>query len=187
MTTKIKICSDAALLVGCAPIADFSDDNTQARLVYNLFEDVKDSLLRSHPWNFAIKRTKLSPLADVPAYGYKYKFNTPSDLIRLLSIDSPAIGLDFKLEGSHILTNINSLNLRYVFRNDDISTWPSDFISAVKYELASQIAFPITKSDSIKQSLEQKAQYKLTIAKLANSLENPSQRLVSNPLLYARY
>lgn len=187
MVTKVKICSDAALLVGSTPIADLSDNTTPARLTFNLFDDVRDYLLRSHPWNFATKRVKLSPLVSKPAYGFKYEFNTPSDLIRLISIDSLTIGVDFKLEDCHILANVNSLNLRYIYRNDDVSTWPADFIAAVKYELASQLAFPIGKSDSLRASLEQKAQFSLVVARSNNGLENPSQRLTSNPLLNARY
>lgn len=187
MTTKVKICSNAALLVGCTPIADLTEDSTQARLILNLFDNVRDDLLRAHPWNFAIKRVTLSPLTTKPNHGFNYEFNAPSDNLRLLGVDSLHIGLGFQFEGRKILSNANTINLRYVFRNEDVSTWSPDFISAVQYELASQIAYPIAKSDSLRQTLEQKAQYKLVIAKSNNAMENPSQRIQSNPLLAARY
>lgn len=187
MAAKIKICSDAALLVGSKAISDETDNTTQALLTLNLFDDIRDNLLRSHPWAFATMRVKLSPLTKAPPYGYKYEFIVPADLLRLISIDTPQIGLDFRFEGRAILANVNSLNLRYIFRNDDVSSWPPDFISAVKYELATQIAYPITKSEALRQALEQKAQYALIVAKSNNSLENPSQRMPKDPLMQARY
>lgn len=187
MTTKVEICSDAALLVGSPPISDLSTNAPSVILTSNLFDDVRDNLLRAHPWNFSTKRVKLSPLVGKPPYGYLYEFKVPSDLIRLISIDSDHIGLDFRYEGGSILANASSLNLRYIFRNEDASTWPPDFISAVRYELAAQLAFPITKSDSLSQMLAQRAQYALTIAKSNNALENPSQILPRDPLLKARY
>jgi len=187
MASKVSICSGASLLVGAAPFSDMSDSTTSARLTLNLFDDVQDDLLRAHPWSFATKRVKLSPLASKPAYGFKYEFNTPSDMIRLLSIDNFYVGQNFKLEGGRILANVSALDLCYVFRNTDISTWPSDFVNAVKYELASQIAYPIAKSDTLRQTLEQKAQYKLMVAKANNAMETPSQHFKINPLLQARY
>lgn len=187
MASKVSICSGASLLVGAAPFSDMSDNTTSARLTLNLFDDVQDDLLRAHPWSFATTRVKLSPLASKPTYGFKYEFNIPSDMIRLLSIDSFYVGQNFKLEGGRILANVSALDLCYVFRNTDVSTWPSDFVNAVKYELASQIAYPIAKSDTLRQTLEQKAQYKLMVAKANNAMETPSQHFKINPLLQARY
>jgi len=187
MSSKTSICSGAALLVGAAPFSDFHENTTAARLTLNLFDDVQDDLLRAHPWKFAIKRAKLSPLASKPAYEYQYEFITPSDMLRLLRVDEPYFGADFTLEQGRILANVNTLSIMYVFRNSDVSTWPSDFVSAVKFELAAQIAYPIAKSDTLRQTLEQKAQYKLMLAKHNNAMETPQQRITSNPLMSARF
>lgn len=187
MSSKTSICSGAALLIGAAPFSDLHENTTAARLTLNLFDDVQDDLLRAHPWKFATKRAALSPLASKPAYGYQYEFNTPSDMLRLLRVETPCFSPDFTLEQGRILANINTLNISYIFRNTDVSTWPSDFVSAVKFELAAQIAYPIAKSDTLRQTLEQKAQYKLIIAKNNNAMESPQQRITSNPLMSARY
>ncbi|MDF7671157.1 hypothetical protein PT276_08135 [Orbaceae bacterium ESL0721] len=186
MATKVGICSNAALLVGDIPIADLTDDTLPARLTLNLFDSVRDALLRAHPWSFAIKRVKLSPLATKPIFGYPFEFNTPSDMLRFVSLDNKH-GLDFKLEGRKILANQPSINIIYVYRNEDVSTWPPDFIETVTYELAAKIAYPIANSDTLRQSLKQEAQYCLAVAKINNAIENPSPRLQTNPLLSARY
>lgn len=187
MVTKVTICSDAALLVGSPPISDLTDDTTEARLTSNLFEMVRDELLRYHPWSFAVKRVELSPISTPPPYGFKYIFNCPFDMLRLLSIDSTEICTDFALENRKILTNISSVKLRYVYRNEDAASWAPDFVSIVTYELASQIAYPIAKSDALRQTLAQQAQYKLMLAKANNGMELPSQEIHGNILLAARY
>lgn len=187
MSTKIKICSDAALLVGSSPVASITDDTTQARLTLNMFEGVRDEMLRAHPWHFATKRVALSPLVGSPPFGFKFAFNTPADMLKFISVEDPEIGVHFKLESRKILANKNAINIIYIFRNEDISTWPPDFIAAVTYELASRIAYPITKSEAVKQSLEQKAQFKLAIAKINNGQENASLKFRDNPLLWSRY
>lgn len=187
MATKISICSNAALLVGAAPIANPTDNTTAARLTFNLFDLVRDDLLRSHPWNFATRRVRLSPLTSKPAYGYLYEYNLPADCLRILGVDYPLTSSDFRYEGGLILTNTDSLNLRYVFKNEDVASWSPDFVSVVTHTLASLIAYPIAKSDTLRQTLEQKALFKAQIAKANNGLENPSQRFINNPLMQARY
>lgn len=187
MPTKVTICSDSSLLVGGNPIADLTDDTTEARLTSNLFEMVRDDLLRAHPWTFAIKRVDLSPLSTPPEYGFRYAFNCPSDMLRLLSVDNAQMGIHFVLENRKILADIASIRLRYVYRNEEVAGWAPDFVSTVTYELASQIAYPIAKYDSLRQTLAQQAQYKLMLAKANNGLEIPSQGIQGNPLLDARY
>lgn len=187
MATEVSICSSAALLVGCSPISDLSDASIEAQLSSNLFELVRDKTLRAHPWAFATKRVKLSSTTSTPIYGFSHEFNTPSDMLRLLSVDSDHIGLNFRLEGRKILANSDTINLRYVFRNTDISSWTSDFIHVVTLELAAQIAYPIHKSDSQRQILTQQAMYAMSLAKAVNAQENPSQRLGNDPLYASRF
>lgn len=186
MATKVTICSNAAILVGSKPIADLTEDTTEAQLTSNLFEIVRDELLRSHPWTFSIKRINLSASITKPAYGFKHEFNCPSDMLKLISVDN-IYNIDFIFENKKILANQSSISIRYLYRNEDISSWAADFISALTYELAAQIAYPIAKSDSLRQTLLQKALYELRIAKSNNGFENPGQGINDNPLLSARY
>lgn len=184
MANKTSICSDAALFLGSSPISDLEENTTQAMIFSNLFDDVVNDLLRVYPWSFALKRVRLSPLTSGPAFGFKYEFNVPSDLIRLMAV-YPKI--PFKLESNKILADINSISVLYVFKNENIDAWSPDFIMAVKYQLASQAAYPITKSDSRVQTLEQLAQRKLAIAKQNNSFENQPQSIDGDFLLSARF
>jgi hypothetical protein len=49
MATDVSICSNALLMLGDGPISDFTTVNDRTRLCANLFPQVRDAVLRSHP------------------------------------------------------------------------------------------------------------------------------------------
>jgi len=80
MATSVSICSNALLRLGAQTIASLSESNDRARLAANLYETVRDSTLRSHPWNCAVKRVVLAPDTDVPAFDFAAQFTLPRGL-----------------------------------------------------------------------------------------------------------
>ena len=54
MATEVSICSNALRKLGDSPITALTEDTERARLCNALYEPARDSLLRSHAWNFAI-------------------------------------------------------------------------------------------------------------------------------------
>lgn len=90
MATGVSICSNALLMLGAQTINDFADQLNldRAKLCANLYPTVRDDMLRSHPWNCAIKRAVLAPDAVAPAFGYTYSFELPADFLRVLEVGS---------------------------------------------------------------------------------------------------
>ncbi|MDF3613690.1 hypothetical protein P3S34_26705, partial [Enterobacter hormaechei] len=89
-------------------------------------------LLRAHPWNCAIKRVVLSPVSGAPVFGYGYQFSLPGDLVRVLSVGEPRDDIDYRIEGSRLLANIDVIRLRYIFRNEGESTWDSALVDVAE-------------------------------------------------------
>lgn len=56
MANKIDICNEALDKLGVETITSFSDDSKQARHCSRRYDRLRKKLLRSHWWNFAIKR-----------------------------------------------------------------------------------------------------------------------------------
>ena len=54
MATEVSICSNALRKLGDDPITSLTEDTERARLCNAFYNTARDSLLRSHPWNFAI-------------------------------------------------------------------------------------------------------------------------------------
>jgi hypothetical protein len=61
MATSVEaICNSALIKVGSKQITSISDANKRAELCTLMYPKVRDKVLKSHPWNFAIKRKSLS-------------------------------------------------------------------------------------------------------------------------------
>jgi hypothetical protein len=186
MTTSVSIASNALLMLGAQPINDFNEDSDRARLASNLYEPARDLLLRSHPWNCAIKRVVLSPDTDAPAFGYSYQFTLPGDWLRTLSVGDYGEEIDYRIEGRKILADDAVLYLRYIFRNDQESTWDTMLIDAMTKTMSATMAYAITQSTS-KEELEfKKLEMALKQARAVDGQEDPPETLGDFRLLAAR-
>lgn len=182
MTSKVTICSAALLQLGKGTIASFDEAGDLARLCANIYPIERDSILREHSWNCAIKRDILAPLTVAPAFGYSKQFALPGDFLRLLSVGDTVIGempqtQHFKVMGRNILAAGDVLSIEYVFRNENEATWDSKLIELMVARMLWKLAYPVTQSTSLREEL--KAEYS-TLAKAARSIdsqEDPSQSL----------
>jgi hypothetical protein len=189
MTTAVSICSNALLMLGKTPIADFNENSDRARYCSNLYPTVRDDLLRKHYWNCAIKRVMLSPLADAPAFGYSAQFQLPADFLRVYEVGYPGRFItDFQIENRKIMANAASLPLRYVWRNDNEDNWDSSLVQVATIMMAAVLAYPITQSTSLRETLTNDAKIALREAKATDAQENPSDTMGDEfPLIAGRY
>lgn len=142
--------------LGEAKIMDLQEDTPAARRVSTSFGLVRDSLLRSHHWNFAIKRASLSRLAADPLSGFTYQYQLPTDCLRVLEVNGRTGGNDaaaYSLEARAVLTDDTTVIIRYVARITDTEQWDSQFCDAFGYRLASHLAPAITGSESQRDAL----------------------------------
>jgi len=113
MTDKVNIVNNALSLIGASSITSFEENTANARRVKTIYDTSRKALLRLHPFQCSIKRIKLSPLAEVPVFGYSYQYQLPDDLIRIINANTE----DYAVETDKLLSNSNVLNLVYVFDN----------------------------------------------------------------------
>ena len=79
MSTAVQVCSNALLTLGQAPINSFEDLSDRQLAAANLYPQIRDGVLRSHPWNCAVKRVVLSPDSQPPAFEWLYAYSLPGD------------------------------------------------------------------------------------------------------------
>jgi hypothetical protein len=184
--TGVSICSNALLMLGAQTINDFADlvNLDRAKLCANLYPTIRDDLLRSHPWNCCIKRAVLAPDAVAPLFGYTQSFQLPADFLRVLEVGSAGCQIDYLVEGQTIQANTTALELRYVFDNIVENTWDSHLVQLATLAMAAVLAYPITQSSALQQSLEQKLELSLRRARAVDGQEDPPQTL-GNEVLYA--
>lgn len=181
MSTGVSICSAALLQLGQQPIANFTQPGDHARLCANLYPLERDSILRENDWNCATKRVVLAPLGTVPAFGYAKQFQLPSDFLRLVSIGDYRIGTpqcqQFKVQGRVVLASGTTLPIEYVFRNDQEATWDSKLVELMTARMLWKLAYPVTKSTSLRDELKAEYMAMARAARAIDSQENPSEAL----------
>lgn len=150
--TPVKIANSALIKVGSGPIQDLDEDTKRAVIISAIYDTIRDEVLRAHPWNFALKRAVLFPNSDTPPFEFTYTYDLPSDCLRPLKMDDPEIV--WVEESRQILTDETTLNMTYIFRNEDESSWDSSFEEAFAWRLAREVSYALTQSQAVVQACD---------------------------------
>lgn len=156
--TQLKICNQALSLLGERPIAALDGSTPAARILELHWEQVRDSLLRSHRWNFARKRASLTAEETAPAFGWAYSYALPSDNLRVLELNGVQAKMsdaDFEIEGAYLLTDAEEAKIIYIYRVTDTTLYDSLFTEALSLKLAIACCLEITQSQTKKGELLQ--------------------------------
>jgi hypothetical protein len=185
--SAVSICSNAIQRLGEKPIASFDEGTKHASTAANLWPGVRDALLRSHPWNCATKRTLLAPTAETPPFDYAHKFLLPGDWLKTLQVGRRGMAPDYQVEGRCILCSTTQLPLVYIARNENPATWDDSLVGAAELAMAAALAYPITASTSLRDSLLQEAQFVLRQAKAIDGQDSPPEEFEASGLMRARF
>jgi hypothetical protein len=185
--TDVSICSNALLLLGAKTISSFDENSDRARLASNLFPMVRNYLLRSHPWNCAIKRVALAPDVAAPAFDWDYQFTLPGDYMRVLSVGEAGAEVPFKIEDGKLLCDDNPAYLRYVYRNENPATWDDMLVWGMTQAMKAAFAYPITQSASLEDLVEKICEQVLKKARAVDGQDDTPETLGDSPLLNARF
>jgi len=186
MTSSVSICSNALLRLGDSAISSFQDPSKRATTCANLYPEVRDAMLRSHPWNCATKRVVLAPLTEAPAFDYQYQFQLPDDWLRSIQIGLLGCPLKYTIEGQRILANVQALQLVYIYRNTVEQSWDSTLVDVVTAAMTAVLAYPITQSASEEQLKQALLVQTLKQAKAINGQDDDEETLGDFPLLAGR-
>ena len=185
-TSKIQVCSNALILLGQSTIASFSENSDRATAFSNLWDNSRQAVLRSHPWNCAIKRAALAPDADAPAFDWTYQFTLPGDCLRVLSSGREGEVPEYRLEGRKILIDDNPAYLRYIYDNEDVASWDAQLVECMTRYMAFSMAYALTKSTSLRDSVYQEFTLLLKKAKAVDGQEDTPDEVGDFPFLAAR-
>lgn len=168
MASVVDICNKALSLIGQRHIVSFDDDSPEALACRTHWQPLRDEKLREHPWNFATVRVALNRLVDVPAFGFAYYHQLPTDCLKVLNIEPEGF---FEVEGRYLLSDTANLSLKYIKTLDDTTNYDSQIAAALAYLLAAELAYLNTASTSLASELRAIGEDKLHAAKQSDSLE----------------
>lgn len=158
---KVKIANLALRKIGAKRISAFTDDTPEARIIDEVYDDIRDEVLAQGIWGFAQKRAALAQLSEtIPADwdGVSYVYALPTDFIRLNFYSDLAanVQIEHLADQMVILSNVSGLEIKYTFRNDNPATYFQNFTSALVQRLAAEICFPLTQAVKKAEALQNK-------------------------------
>lgn len=182
--SEVKICNLALRKLGARLIESLRDSSQEAVTCNLFYEQVRDAVLREHPWNFAATRIRLSKLADAPAFGFSFQYQLPVDCLHLRQLNTPDD--QFVVEGDKILTGVDNASAVYTARVNNPVLFDPSFVMAFSARLAAEMADDITGSSSRAREMWTLYLNAMQSARLADSAEGRFDNVLNDPWLEAR-
>lgn len=171
-TSEIQICNSALSKLGVEQILNFSDPSKAAKLCKNQYPIKRDELMRSHPWNFAMARVELGPLAETPVFRWQFQFQLPADVARVWQTDFERETLnEWTVEGDRLMCDVDGVKILYSKKVTDVTKFDGAFVEVLALSLAADLAYPLVQSTSLKDSILAELQIKLRDARSFDAQE----------------
>ena len=173
MASDISVVNSALHKLGVSRIVAFTDTTKQGTLANDTFADIRDSLLRAHPWNFAIDRAALAADATAPEWGFDARYALPegaTPCLRVLEVEGGDENSGrWTVEGRFIITSLTApINIRYIKRITDANSMDAMFREALSARLSMEWATTLTHDAQIQNDM----------TRLYNSLKLPEARSI---------
>lgn len=189
MTGKVEIINLALARLGTAPVQALDEGSASANAARMFYDPARKATLRDYNWNFALKVTNLSRLADASG-DFDYTYAMPADCIRVIRLRRRDFsegneGVAFATRGKTIVTDEGDAVAEYVADIEDPVMFDDKFVEAMSYRLASDMAILVAgKPDMMASYLN--AYKELVKEAAALSANEQREHLSENPYLDAR-
>lgn len=173
------------------PILGPTDSRSAVKWMNRNYALTRDALLRQHPWNCALSRASLAAMSDVPAFGWSYQYQVPSDCLRVLPLadlgKQNGRSTPFAYERRRILTNVSApLLLRYIGQIEE-PEMDAMFKQALAATLAGKAGNFITGKASYANQCVQMAKEATMAAQMVDALEGTPEESDTDDWAAARF
>jgi hypothetical protein len=188
MASQVDIINLALLRLGCDTIAAIypTEQSKEARFGTFFFEPAKKAVLRSFPWSCATVVAELTAL-ETAQTGFDYAYQLPTDCLRAIKLVPESDTYFFEIRNDGVLvTNVPDAVLKYVKDVDDTTEFDDQFVEALSYRLAADMALPVTGNAGLLQAMVQMFNAAIIRARASDAQENRVQDLKGRDFLNAR-
>ena len=186
--TSLKIASRALILIGADAITAFDDGSTEATIATNMYEDVCRTALTNTRWRFATNQATLNLLSSAPTGRYDRAYQIPSDSLMIHAVTVNDNVIDYQTYGDKIYADTSttdSLIADYTFRVGE-DNFPSYFILALEYSLASVFATSIARDANLANLMTNAASNAMAKARSLDSQSQTTRKLITSRYLTNR-
>ena len=185
LLSEEDVVNSALIKLGSERISSLSEQTPPAIAANEIFDTIRDEVLRAHPWNFATKRTTLSPNSTTPDFEYDYTYDLPSDLLRVWDVYPDDIVYSIEADRT-LLSNESEMEIVYIYRNENPEYWDSMFGEALAWRLAKELCYKITASLSLVEHCTREYEKQLALARSTDGTEGVLRALVADDWTRAR-
>lgn len=174
-------------------ITSLTEATPEAEQVNLVFENVRDALLREHPWAFALRWVKPASLTGTPPAYWGYMYAYPSDALRVWKIVNPLDPrgvllppLTFRVgrnaaNAKVLLTDEAEPEFEYTALVENAAEFDENFVMAFSWRLAAHITRPLTGDQNLAARILQESDYWVAIAKTNDANEGALPPLNNDP------
>lgn len=181
----VAICNRALTYLGANRITSIDDDSLEARLCKEFVDDIRDELLRSHPWKFALTRATLSVISTTPEWGWDYKFALPNDCLRVVEMYGQEQD-NWTEEGRYLLTDAATAQIKYIKKITTVGSFDSMFTLVYALDIAIALSYALTTSSDLRDSLIKLRELKIKEARTYSAQSAVGDRVYSDDWLNSR-
>lgn len=185
MASETGIVNAGIIKLGITPILDITQDTKTARLCKRRYYDLRDKLLRTYPWSFAIKRTELALISAAPTYKFSYAHQLPSNSLRLLDIDERCT--DYRREGDTIVSNNSEVFIRYIQAITDPNKMDVAFRESLSAKIAQELCMILADNQNLYKIMKADFLDSITEARNTSAIERGSDYILAEQWIKSRY
>ena len=174
--SSVSICNSALLKVGADIISSLDDGTRAANICKIMYPILRDEAQQAAPWRFCLLQVQLTPNLVPPSFDYLNSFALPLDCLRVWRVNSAK----WTVKQGNILCDNTLVDLLYIQRNTDESTWDSCFVEALAWRMAMEIALALIQSVPLKQDAEKSYMAALAQCRAENATLGTPERLVAD-------
>lgn len=180
MASETGIINSALRKLGATRITSRTDGSVSGNIANDLYDNIRDKMLRSGKWNFAVTRAQLARSTDTPSSGFDYIYEKPADWLKNVAVwdNDQAVGtVKFSLESEGYHCSAEEVYIKYIKLVTDPNQMTADFREAFSFELAKQMSTPIKAGKAIRDRLKADGDGELSSAKSMDATEDLPEQM----------
>ena len=174
ISSWVDICNRALSRLGTKTISSLTDGSPNQKYCSIFLLDAVSEVLDAFDYHAAVRQLQLARDATAPLYGYDYQYPLPSDFLRIKETETG--GDSYTIESGKILTNAESVFVKYIYLPETPIGLSSYIIKAIVAALAVRLAEPLISKDELYQKIYRDYEKSMAMAeeKEANNKEKYS-------------
>lgn len=170
MTSATELVNVALTLLGDSPIQDIDEDSVAASKAKQIFDHVVESVESLGPWRCCVKRASLVRLAEVPAFGFDYYYQLPTDLYHLFEVNECKPGdVNYEVDQDKVATDEATFDIKYGVLVTEVEKMDSYLKQAVVEYLMAYLSYSVTANQQLLvQSLRDARQHAMELMRYSS-------------------